>query len=1212
MSTKNSRKVLSVLLAYMMVLSSFSGMAVAAKENTGENGAQAVVSSGPAPDADAADTVLTSTPDAKDVEDMIEDLPDENDLAELDEEYREAAEEAVNEAADAYNALDEDEQEKVDPELLEKLEALQEYFSNEPMLMAGESATVSSLEELKKAIEQKASTITLDNEITTTDNISVNYIVTIDLNGHTLTVGRFDVAAGGDVTLKDSSSDESGVLTSEKSMTIVVFKDGSLTIENGTYSNKYSVKESQPITIFNGGNLTVNGGTIEAITDGTYGNPIYNKITSEDESDSIIKCTINDGLITSNCWGVSIFGKGDYDNDAATLEMTGGEIKIVGDNGGQGICTNASSGKYAGFTINLSGNAKITADVDDGCAMYLPGPGVTNISDSVEIFGKLQGIRIAAGVLNIEGGTITNSSRRQNDSDLISGGSGGTAGAIVAGKASAGYVDDLIINIGNATIENETGGDAIVVSDKNMAGSDYEENKIEVTVSESTINGNVYTTSTIDGNDNDDGGNVSVTLNNSTTIEGDIENTSKSPVTATEINLDGTIIVEEYTEGKVTIIDSTVTKDVNTNENIIIVNSDVNGEQTTTVTEGNIIDNKGNTYNSLDEALGKLEDGMTLIFGEGEFRSSSTITINADDVTILGTGAESIIQNGIMVRGDNVTIENLSVESTGKNVDAIKFSQSGSGDAIKTLTSGTVRNVTLSSDGGHGLNIHGVKTMNVDGLVVKEAGKLSISISNSGTVNISNTVTADVDESHWGGGSDIGIMYTKGSPHYIADQKVTVVLGDGNEFNGTGFYSERGTLEEDPDIISCADGTILYKVLGDDDDEFYHFVESDAIVASIDDETVNPVGYETLEEAIEAANDKEEIDLHQDVKDVTIGKKVTINGNGNAISGEIVVTDDDASITGANLKDATFEIKDGTTINLSGNYWGGEAPPEIEGAVISSYYTDESMTDGVLVGDPLEAVESLLKGKHFTVTSAEVDNDREQTLAWAESQIDELLATFGYQGNYAVLDSGFTPATDGTAENPAGEDGQLKISVGLSYNGEIAEVTDLIVTITAAEYIPEEPTDPDDPDPKPDDNDDDNSSSSGGSSGGGSFIGHPDGWVPGGIIILDGSEQVQPTGSLLLDTKTYTMAPGVVYDILATLEGASENELRVYSSQPGVASVEAIGGGKYRVTGLADGQTYIMFEVWRNGVMLNHASVKVTIADGVTAYGESNREASIF
>lgn len=172
---------------------------------------------------------------------------------------------------------------------------------------------------------------------------------------------------------------------------------------------------------------------------------------------------------------------------------------------------------------------------------------------------------------------------------------------------------------------------------------------------------------------------------------------------------------------------------------------------------------------------------------------------------------------------------------------------------------------------------------------------------------------------------------------------------------------------------------------------------------------------------------------------------------------------------------------------------------------------------------------------------------------------------------------------------------------------------------------PEEPT----PDPG---EDNDNRPSGGGSSssgssssGGGGGSSHPEGWVPGGIIILDGTQQIpgepvpwdgvtvgETGGALVLDTKTYTMAPGGIYDILMTLVGADVSEMQIYSSRPDVAEVTSIGDGKYRVTALGEGETYIMFEVWRNGVMLNHASVKVTIADGAAASGEVNRVASLF
>ncbi len=1172
MSTKNSRKVLSVLLAYMMVLSSFSGMAVAAKEDP------------------AATTSYTS-----------------------------------------------------EVQKYEKARATDE-----------EVTEVKDSGELRKAIDEEVSYIQLARNIDLTEvseeseeaetyaagdaDLSIAYELTLDLAGYKLTVNHLNIEADGNLTLEDSEED--GTLTSKASYTVEVMQGGSLTINGGICTNEYDKEGSQPKAIFNGGDLEINGGTVSASTAGTYGTAICNRFTEEskEDDDSKITCTITDGKIESSCWGVTLFGKGlddegSYDNDALVLTMSGGTINIVDNNEGQGIATNASGGENAGFTINITGG--VVDGGNDGCGMYLPGPGITNISGDACIIGELQGIRIAAGELNIEGGTITNSSRRDDDSDLISGGSGGTAGAIVAGKASAGYVDDLIINIGNATIENTTGGDAIVVSDKNMADSDYEENKIEVTVSESTINGNVYTTSTIDGDDTNDGGNVSVTLNNSTTIEGDIENTSKSPVTATEINLDGTIIVEEDTEGKVTIIDSTVTKDVNTNENIIIVNSTVDeDDNVTTIDENTVYNVDANKLYSVteendypfEEAIAELEAGQTLILGKGTFEVSgdNKTIIDKAGVTIRGVGKETVIdlkqcssgsQAGILVKADDVTIENLTIkneaDASGNPRDALKFAQDGSGDSIELLESGTVSNVTIASTSGHGLNIHGVKTMNVDNFVVEETGKLSISIANSKTVIISNIKTA---KSPWG--NDIGIMYDDNGN--FGTTSTTVTLSGDNEFANDGaFYTEvvdaadveNGIL----DSFVIEGGETLYKVLKEKEDGTwqYHYVTSDKIEASIDDELAveNPTGYETLEDAIDAAKDEEEIDLHQDVEDVTINKEVTINGNGNAITGTITVTKEGAEISGANLEDAEFEIEDGTTIDLSGNYWGGEAPLEIEGAVIRTYYDDPKMESPVFIEGEnglLETIKDYLTQKNYTVSSEDY-NTEDDVFGWLMEQLEQDLTNF--KGDFTVVDSGFTPAEDGTEEEPDGTDGSYTFKVVLSYNGQEVKTEELTVTITAAEYVPDEPEDPDDDD---NDNDDDNHGSSGGSSGGGSFIGHPDGWVPGGIIILDGSEQIQPTGSLLLDTKTYTMAPGVVYDILATLEGASENELRVYSSQPGVASVEAIGGGKYRVTGLADGQTYIMFEVWRDGVMLNHASVKVTIADGVTAYGESNREASIF
>lgn len=69
---------------------------------------------------------------------------------------------------------------------------------------------------------------------------------------------------------------------------------------------------------------------------------------------------------------------------------------------------------------------------ENGTGMYLPAIGITNISGGT-VTGA-QGIRICAGELNITGGTIQGTAL-SDDSDLIAGGSGGTNGAIVVGKA---------------------------------------------------------------------------------------------------------------------------------------------------------------------------------------------------------------------------------------------------------------------------------------------------------------------------------------------------------------------------------------------------------------------------------------------------------------------------------------------------------------------------------------------------------------------------------------------------------------------------------------------------------------------------------------------------------------------------------------------------------------------------------------------------------
>lgn len=101
----------------------------------------------------------------------------------------------------------------------------------------------------------------------------------------------------------------------------------------------------------------------------------------------------------------------------------------------------------------------------------------------------------------------------------------------------------------------------------------------------------------------------------------------------------------------------------------------------------------------------------------------------------------------------------------------------------------------------------------------------------------------------------------------------------------------------------------------------------------------------------------------------------------------------------------------------------------------------------------------------------------------------------------------------------------------------------------------------------------------------------------------------RPVRTLTMDTRSYNMSPGNIYDFRAKVDGPglTQANVKVYSSRDGIAKVARVPNtDKYRVTGLAEGVTYVTSEI--NGV---HASIKVTVQKGVKQYGEATRSVSI-
>lgn len=114
-------------------------------------------------------------------------------------------------------------------------------------------------------------------------------------------------------------------------------------------------------------------------------------------------------------------------------------------------------------------------------------------------------------------------------------------------------------------------------------------------------------------------------------------------------------------------------------------------------------------------------------------------------------------------------------------------------------------------------------------------------------------------------------------------------------------------------------------------------------------------------------------------------------------------------------------------------------------------------------------------------------------------------------------------------------------------------------------------------------------------------------------FVIATASAVKPSGSITLDTRSYTMSPKNIYDIGVKLVNAQNVTVKVYSSIGSVASVIKLKNGNYRVTGLKQGTTFILFEIYdKNGKLLNHASTKVTIANGAKPHGEAVRAKSVF
>ena len=99
-------------------------------------------------------------------------------------------------------------------------------------------------------------------------------------------------------------------------------------------------------------------------------------------------------------------------------------------------------------------------------------------------------------------------------------------------------------------------------------------------------------------------------------------------------------------------------------------------------------------------------------------------------------------------------------------------------------------------------------------------------------------------------------------------------------------------------------------------------------------------------------------------------------------------------------------------------------------------------------------------------------------------------------------------------------------------------------------------------------------------------------------------------GTLTLDTRSYIMAPGDIYDFRAKAEGGGlrQEEVKVSDSRTGsVVKLSRIPNtDKYRITAINEGTCYVVAEV--RGA---HASIKVEVKQGAQQGGEAARSITV-
>lgn len=339
-------------------------------------------------------------------------------------------------------------------------------------------------------------------------------------------------------------------------------------------------------------------------------------------------------------------------------------------------------------------------------------------------------------------------------------------------------------------------------------------------------------------------------------------------------------------------------------------------------------------FDALNAMPGSETVTMTILPGIHTPEAARKLLVTRDNVVIQGAGQyETMIdckaidvdgQAGVYIGASNVTLKDMTITTSGKNLDAVKVSYTNAAETQPLLKDIVLENLMLTSAAGHGLNLHGVDGVAVTN-VKATGGKCGLSLANAKNVTVSDSAL----EGEWG---SVGMMYKAENPNGTYNNPVELTLAGTNKLTGK-IYSER-PAHADTVTLATAQTADIYGAKVANSEQL-----TTALSAKIVDSEGKAAYYATLQAAIDAAVEGDTVTLLQDVTEriVISTDGITLDGNGKTITGvagehgvQVYCADNvtlkDLTVTGAgksgllvNASAVTVEGK----LDLTGNGWDG-------------------------------------------------------------------------------------------------------------------------------------------------------------------------------------------------------------------------------------------------------------------------------------------------